>query len=356
LREFLMRLDSSDCNESRLEDETLAAQAAIPPDTRLQRRGNSRFEAVKLVLAFVAIYFIWGSTYLAIRYAVETFPPFVAACLRQAVAGTILLAWALGRGFRPTMGNWLAGLIIGALFFLIGHGSLHWAQQYVSSGLAALLIATEPLFILVLAWLAGRQRINRLSVLGLTVGLFGVALLAGGELTATTMSFVGVMAILLSSLSWSVGVVVAPALKLPSDPLGRAAIPLLCGAGELFVAAWITGELRALDWSHISLRSTLGLAYLIVFGSIIAFTSYTWLLQRCPATLVATHTYVNPLVAVFLGWLAAAEPVSLWVILATVAIPGAILLVRAGERRAADPALPAGSDLGECDNLATQKT
>ena len=343
-----MRPDSSDWNESLLEDnKKRAGEEAIPPNPRLRTRGDSRFETVKLVLAFVAIYFIWGSTYLAIHYAVETFPPLVTACLRQAIAGTILLGWALGRGFRPTPGNWLAGLILGALFFLIGHGSLHWAQQYVSSGLAALLIATEPLFILVLAWLAGQQRLNRLSVLGLALGLFGVALLAGGELTATTMSFLGVMAILGSSLSWSVGVVVAPGLKLPSDPLGRAAIPLLCGAGELLVAAWITGETRALDWSHISLRSTLGLAYLIVFGSIIAFTSYTWLLQRCPATLVATHTYVNPLVAVFLGWLAADERVSLWVILATVAIPGAILLVRAGERRAAAPALPAGSDVGE---------
>jgi drug/metabolite transporter (DMT)-like permease len=344
-----MRRDSSNLNESLSKDDKNLVDGEAPPDTRSRLRGKSRIKTLTLVLAFVAIYFIWGSTYLAIRYAVETFPPLVAACLRQAVAGTILLGWAFGRGFRPTPGNWLAGLVIGALFFLIGHGSLHWAQQYVSSGLAALLIATEPLFILVLAWLAGRQRMNRLSVLGLAMGLFGVALLAGGELTATTMSFLGVMAVLVSSLSWSLGVVVAPKLKLPSDPLGRAAIPLLCGAAELLVAAWLTGEVRTLEWSHISLRSTLGLAYLIVFGSVIAFTSYTWLLQRCPATLVATHTYVNPLVAVFLGWLAAAERVSLWVILATVAIPGAILLVRAGERSAAAPARPAGSEVGECD-------
>jgi drug/metabolite transporter (DMT)-like permease len=345
-----MRLDSPDRNESLFEDgKNLVDEKAISPDTRLQPPGKSRTETVKLVLAFVAIYFIWGSTYLAIRYAVETIPPLVTACLRQAVAGAILLGWALGRGFRPTAGNWIAGLIIGALFFLIGHGSLHWAQQYVSSGLAALLIATEPLFILALTWLAGRQRMSRLSVLGLALGLFGVALLAAGELTTTTMSLVGVVAILVSSLSWSVGVVVSPRLRLPSDPLGRTAIPLLCGAGELLVAAWVTGEAGALEWSHVSLRSTLGLAYLIVFGSVIAFTSYTWLLQRCPATLVATHTYVNPLVAVLLGWLAAAETVSLWVILAAVAIPGAILLVQAGERRATSPALADGSDLGGCD-------
>lgn len=311
------------------------AGAAAPGLTRTE----GRLEKLKLVLAFVAIYFIWGSTYLAIRYALETFPPLVAACLRHSVAGTLLLGWAIARGFRPTRANWVAGLVLGALFFLIGHGSLHWAQQYVSSGLAALLIATEPLFILVLAWLIGRQQMNGLSVLGLALGLLGVGLLAGAELTASATSFWGVLAVLASSLSWSAGVVVAPKLKLPADPLGRTAVPLLCGAAELLVAAWLSGELREMEWSEVSLRSVSGLAYLVVFGSIVAFTSYTWLLQRCPATFVATHTYVNPLVAVLLGWFLADERVSVWVILASVAIPGAVMLVHGGERRA----LAAGS-------------
>src|SRR5205807_9452016 len=128
---------------------------------------HDRTYKVKLVLAFVAIYVIWGSTYLAIRYAVETIPPLVTAGIRHTIAGGVLLAWACARGYRPRREHWIAGVVLGALFFLVGHGSLHWAEQHVASGLAALLIATEPMFILVLAWLSGQQRISRISALGL---------------------------------------------------------------------------------------------------------------------------------------------------------------------------------------------
>ena len=131
--------------------------------------------AIKLALAFVAIYVIWGSTYLAIRYAVETIPPLVTVGVRQAVAGGIMLAWAWARGFRPTRQQWVAGFALGTFFFLIGHGSLFWAEQYVGSGLAALLIATEPMFILVLGWMMSQQKISRMSALGLAVGVAGVA-------------------------------------------------------------------------------------------------------------------------------------------------------------------------------------
>src|SRR6202046_4368856 len=127
--------------------------------------------SIQLALAFAAIYIVWGSTYLAIRYAVETIPPLVTAGIRHSVAGSILLAWAYARGYRPKREHWIAGAILGALFFLIGHGSLHWAEQHVSSGLAALLIATEPMFILVLAWMSGQQKISRLSAAGLGIGV-----------------------------------------------------------------------------------------------------------------------------------------------------------------------------------------
>src|SRR6267378_7300642 len=136
-----------------------------------------------IVLAFTAIYVVWGSTYLAIRYAVETIPPFVTAGIRHTVAGGIMLTWAWMRGFRPTRQQWIAGFAVGALFFLVGHGTLHWAEQYVGSGLAALLIATEPMFIVVLAWSMGQQKISRLSALGLGLGVVGVAMLTGVELT-----------------------------------------------------------------------------------------------------------------------------------------------------------------------------
>ena len=328
-----MHFHDSGRNQGPVEQEMSAAGGpAIPPDPGQPDRTGSRFQALKLGLAFVSIYFIWGSTYLAIRFSVESIPPLVTAGLRHTVAGTLLLAWALLRGFRPVRANWIAGMLIGATFFLVGHGTLHWAQKYVSSGLAALLFATEPLFILVLAWLTGQQRISRISALGLALGMIGVALLAGAELTGKGNSLLGMLAVLASSLSWSVGVVISPKVKLPSDPLGRTAIPLLCGAAQLLIAAGLTGELREMEWADVSLRSVLGLAYLIVFGSVVTFTSFTWLLQRCPPALVATHTYVNPLVAVLLGWLFAAEPLTMSVVLASVAILGAIMLVRRGER------------------------
>lgn len=300
---------------------------------------SKRNYAIQLALAFAAIYLVWGSTYLAIRYAVETIPPLVTAGIRHSVAGTILLAWAWSRGFRPTRAHWISGIVVGALFFLVGHGSLHWAEKYVGSGLAALLIATEPMFILVLAWTVSRQQISRVSALGLGLGVVGVAALTGAELTVKGSSLLALLAVLLGSFAWSAGVVISPRLKLPTDALGRTALPTLCGAAMLLVAAALTGEFHGLHWSTISSKSILGLVYLIIFGSVIAFTAYTWLLQRCPPALVATHTYANPVVAVFLGWLLAGEPLTPRVVLASVAILGAILLIRRGERTATD-ALP----------------
>ncbi|HWZ78113.1 MAG TPA: EamA family transporter [Candidatus Sulfotelmatobacter sp.] len=302
------------------------------PSIRLQRA-----ESIKLALAFAAIYLVWGSTYLAIRYAVETIPPLVAAGIRHTIAGGVLLAWACARGYRPRREHWIAGIVLGALFFFVGHGTLHWAEQHVASGLAALLIATEPMFILVLAWLSGQQRISRISALGLAFGVVGVAILTGAEVSAKNASLIGLLAVLLGSLSWSAGVVISPKLKLPTDALARTAVPLVCGAVMLLATAGITGEFHGLHWSAISLKSIFGLGYLIVFGSIVAFTAYTWLLQRVPPAVVATHTYANPVVAVLLGWLLASEPLTARVAIASVAILGAIMLIRRGERTTVRP-------------------
>jgi drug/metabolite transporter (DMT)-like permease len=329
----------------------IGGRPVIVPKVKVQNqtesvRSHGGGDAIKMGLAFAAIYLIWGSTYLAIRYAVETIPPLVAAGIRHTIAGGVLLAWAMARGYRPKREHWIAGAAVGALFFLVGHGSLHWAEQYVASGLAALLIATEPMFILVMAWAIGQQRISRISALGLGLGVAGVAILLGAELTMKRSSLAGLLAVLLGSVSWSAGVVLSRRLKLPTDALARTAVPLVCGALMLLAAAGATGEFHAIHWAAISMRSILGLGYLIVFGSIVAFTAYTWLLQRCPPALVATHTYANPVVAVFLGWLLAAEPLTGRIALASVAILGAIVLIRRGERAAAGmPAVPARKDL-----------
>lgn len=285
-------------------------------------------------LAFFTIYVVWGTTYLAIRYAVETIPPLVTAGIRHTTAGLILLAICWSRGFRPRREHWIAGLVLGALFFLIGHGSLHWAEQYVSSGLAALLVASEPLWILLIGAAMKQQRINWLNGMGLLLGLAGVAILTARELTAMNALTWGLVAVLIGAASWAIGVCISPRLRLPHDAMGRAALPLVCGAGMLLVAAGVSGEFSSVHWSAISLRSALGLAYLIIFGSVIAFTAYTWLLQRCSPTLVATHTFVNPLVAVLVGWLWASEPMNLRMIVATTVILGAIVLIQRGDRHA----------------------
>jgi len=186
----------------------IGGRPVIVPEPSKPANSRDRSYAIKLALAFVAIYVIWGSTYLAIRYAVETIPPLVAAGIRHSLAGGIMLTWAWWRGFRPTRQQWVAGFALGALFFLIGHGSLHWAEQYVGSGLAALLTATEPMFILVLGWMMGQQKISLLSALGLGLGVVGVAMLTGAELTVKGSSLWGLLAVLLGSLSSS-------ALQLP---------------------------------------------------------------------------------------------------------------------------------------------
>jgi drug/metabolite transporter (DMT)-like permease len=321
----------------------IGGRPVLVSSPRKSTTGRSRIYTIQLALAFAATYIIWGSTYLAIRVAVATIPPLVTAGIRHSIAGAILLAWAYARGFRPTRAHWISGLIVGALFFLVGHGSLHWAEQYVGSGLAALLIATEPMFILILAWSMGQQKISRLSAVGLGLGVIGVATLTGTELTVKGSSLLALLAVLVGSFAWSAGVVISPKLKLPSDAVGRTALPTICGAAMLLAAAGLTGEFHATHWASISLKSLLGLAYLIVFGSVVAFTAYTWLLQQCSPALVATHTYANPVVAVFLGWLLASEPLTPRVVLASAVILGAIVLVRKGEQTAALPAVVPGS-------------
>jgi len=225
-------------------------------------------------------------------------------------------------------------VILGGLFFLVGHGSLHWAEKYISSGLAALLVASEPLWILLLGAAMRQQRINWLNGIGLLMGLAGVLILTGRDLlTASSMTW-AVIAVLVGAASWAVGVCIGPRLRLPRDAMGRAAVPLVCGAALLLIAATVTGEFSAVHWSAVSMRSYLGLAYLITFGSVVAFTAYTWLLQHCSPTLVATHTFVNPLVAVLVGWLWASEALSLRIVVATLVILGAIVLIQRGDRHA----------------------
>jgi drug/metabolite transporter (DMT)-like permease len=293
---------------------------------------RSRSLRVQVALAFFAIYIIWGSTYLAIRYAVETIPPLYTAGFRHLVAGTILLLWCFWKKLRPTRAQLRASVIIGALFFLGGHGALHWAEQRINSGLASLLIATEPIFVFFLACAAERRwRMNARLLAGIVLGLGGVALLFGrNSLMSGPGMMTAALVTLLGALSWSAGIVYSRKSHLSGHPLLLSALSLLSGSVLLLIAGTVAGESRGFHFAAVSHRSWMALAYLILFGSVITFTAYNWLLEHYSATLVATHTYVNPIVAVLLGWLLAGEAVTLNVLLAGGMVIGAVVLVDRG--------------------------
>jgi drug/metabolite transporter (DMT)-like permease len=288
-----------------------------------------------VALAFLATYIIWGSTYLAIHYAVETIPPLYTAGLRHLTAGAILLVWCLAKRLRPTAAQIRASIVIGTLFFLIGHGSLHWAELRVPSGLASLLIAVEPIMVFLLSAFVARQwRINATLLAGVVLGLGGVALLMGKTtLTSSPGMLTSSVAILVGAFSWSAGIVYSRKSHLSGQPLLLSALSLLSGSFFLLLTGTIFGEWRGFSLHSVSNRSWLALAYLIVFGSVITFTAYNWLLERYSPTLVATHTYFNPIVAVLLGWLFAGEPVTLNVCIATAMVIIAVFLVDRGMAR-----------------------
>jgi drug/metabolite transporter (DMT)-like permease len=288
-----------------------------------------------LFLAFFAIYVVWGSTYLAIRYAVETIPPLVVAGVRHIVAGLTLLAWAYARGHRPTLQQWRASLVLGTLYFAIGHGSLHWAEAVVPSGLAALLIASEPIWIAGMAAVVSHgERLTGKTVIGLLLGVAGVALLVGGVTASGNRAvLIGSLAILVGTLSWSVGVFYSRSASLPRDAVARAGMPEIMGAAVLLLVAGFTGEFSHFHIATVTARSAWALLYLITFGSIVAFTAYTWLLDHCSATLVSTHTYANPIIAVLLGWLWAGEVISTRVLEAGLLTLFAVFLISRGTRQ-----------------------
>jgi drug/metabolite transporter (DMT)-like permease len=319
-----------------------SVSVAIAELPALRARERTQPHRIAVILAFVSIYMIWGSTYLAIRWAVETIPPLYTAGFRHLTAGSVLLAWCLLRGQRPTAAQIRASVVIGFFFFLIGHGSLHWAETRVPSGLAALLIATEPIWVFVLSCAAERRwRMNALLVSGVIVGLGGVALLMGRDiLAAGSGMFWGAAAILVGAFSWSAGIIYSRRSQLSGNPILLSALSLLSGSVMLLSAGTILGEAHGFSFHSVSGKSWFGLAYLIVLGSVVAFTAYNWLLEHYSPTLVATHTYVNPIVAVLLGWWLAAEPLTGNLIISTLMVVLAVVFVDRGMARLATVSEP----------------
>lgn len=284
-----------------------------------------------VVAAFSAIYLIWGSTYLAIRFAIETLPPFFMAGTRFVIAGAVLYGFARLRGASPPARfHWGTAAVVGGLLLLGGNGGVSWAEQLVPSGLAALLIATVPLWMVVLDWVwhGGVRPGGRVAV-GLLSGFAGVALLVSpGELAGGShVDPVGAAVLMLAALSWAAGSLYSRRARLPDSPLLGTAMEMFAGGVLLLMAGLVTGEWARLEIDEVSLRSVLSVGYLIVFGSLIGFTAYIWLLKVTTPARVSTYAYVNPVVAVFLGWALASEPLTFRTLLAAAVIVTAVVLI-----------------------------
>jgi len=272
----------------------------------------------KFILAFGAIYFIWGSTYLAIRFAIETIPPFFMMGCRSLLAGGVLYAWARWRGAqRPQLTQWLNASVIGALLFLGGQGALAWSEQIVPSGVAALIVATNPIWMTLLQ--AFRYHDNSLTsnvIFGLIAGLLGVFLLIEPSrlLRGMPVDPIGAVVLIFGTLSWAVGAVYSKNTGLPKSSTLVAGMTLLTGGGALIFVSFLTKE--TLSLSSVSPRSLISLIFLVAFGSIITFTAYIWLMRKTSPTQVSTHAFVNPIVAIFIGWFAGGELLSPRILLA----------------------------------------
>ena len=284
----------------------------------------------KLLLAFAAVYLIWGSTYLAIRFAIETVPPFLVGGFRFIIAGSLMYAWLRMRGVaRPTGTQWRSAFIIGPLLLTGGNGGIVWSEQFVPSGVVALMVACVPLWMLLLAWLRGGLPPSAREWLGVAMGLFGVSMLVslGGAQSVGSVSPLAALVMLCSTLSWSVGSMFAREAPLPSSPLLGTAMEMLAGGAGMLLIALSRGEFTLLAVSSVSMRSALSIVYLAGFGSIVAFSAYKWLLSRVAPAVVGTYAFVNPVVAVALGWAFASEPLSARTLLAMVVIVGAVVMI-----------------------------
>jgi drug/metabolite transporter (DMT)-like permease len=281
---------------------------------------------VRIWAALATIYVVWGSTFLAIAVAVRDLPPFLSMALRHLVAGALLFAWVwYRRGGHLQLGRreWGAAFIFGGALFLVGHGGLAWAQQDVPSGVAALLVGTIPLWFAILARVAFGERLGRRALVGLVLGFAGLALLVdpSGEEGAKP---IGVLVIAFSAFAWAAGSLWSRRLPLPQDTLLSAAMGMLAGGALLAVVSGLGGEL---DDARFTADALSAIGYMVVVGSLIGFSAYVWLLKVAPASTVSTYAYVNPVIAVILGWAFNDEVITGRTLLAGVAIVVGVALM-----------------------------
>jgi drug/metabolite transporter (DMT)-like permease len=284
------------------------------------------------LLAFAIIYFVWGSTFLAIRIGVAEVPPFFLAALRFLIAGVALYGWVSTRGKEPlpTPEQWRSVSLLAFLIFVCDYGLLFWAEQRVPSGIAAVMMALIPAFTaLAEIVLQGTQRLTLRLALALGIGIAGVALLMTDslDLGGAPVDRVGAVALIFAAASWSVASALARKVPLPPSKVMSSGAQMMVGGGFLALAAIGLGEFRGFDPGAVSLRAWLALLYLIVPGSIIAFTAYVWLIHRESPTKVGTYAYVNPVVAVLLGYFLAGEPLDARTLLGTACVLVSVVVI-----------------------------
>jgi drug/metabolite transporter (DMT)-like permease len=294
----------------------------------------------KLVAAFLAVYIIWGSTYFAIAVAIESLPPLLMAAARFLVAGAILFAWASWRGAaRPTLREWRSAAIVGTLLLLGGNGAVVLAETRVASGAVALLVATVPLWMVLLAWIwKGGGRPDWRVWAGIGLGLTGILVLVGPDaLGAGKVDALGAVTVLGGALAWATGSIYSRSATLPKSPLLATGMEMLAGGGALLMVGLARGELAGTHLELVTLRSVVALGYLVVFGSLVGFTAYIWLLKATTPARAATYAYVNPVVAVLLGWAFAGAALSGRTMLSALVVLAAVALITV---RGASPAAP----------------
>lgn len=292
------------------------------------KRISPRASPFAIWSALSAVYLIWGSTYLAIRFTVETTPPFISAAGRFIISGAFLCVWRSFAGDpHPTREEWRNASIIGIFLLVGGNGGVVWASQFIPSSLAALLVATVPLWMILFDALHHGDKPGRTALGGIWVGFCGAVLLVGWSTSQASVEHLhGAIAVLIASCLWAIGSVYGKTAKLPSSPLGTTGIEMVVGGVVLILAASCFGEFGHFDLAAISRRSAAAWVYLTVIGPA-AFVAYAWLLRAAPIPLVATYSYVNPLVAILLGYFLGNEILTPRIILAAALIIGSVVLV-----------------------------
>jgi drug/metabolite transporter (DMT)-like permease len=301
-----------------------------------------------VLVSFALVYIVWGSTFYAIRVGIESFPPFLLAGLRHLTVGLLFFpTFRIITGEKPTLAQWRTTFLTGCLLLAIGNGTVSWAEKTVASGIAALLVATVSLWMVLVDWLRpGGLRPAPRVIAGFLLGFAGMALLVGPKHLANSdrIDPLGACALIAASFAWALGSIYSRHHPLPRSPLLGTGMQTLCGGAVLCLFAVASGETRGFHFSHVTLRSWLALLYLIGFGSALGFSAYVYILKHSTAPRVATYAFVNPVVALFLGWFLASEPLSLRTLLASGIILTAVLLVITAphkDRAEAEDALPA---------------